>query len=130
MAVLEALTLNHTAIEEINKLILASSIFEMFFPSTATILQRKLGEHFGKELSFPCFDISAACARFIFGLKEAYQAILSSDIKKFLVVGSEIFSRLLSWQKDEIQTDWKISTLFGDGAGAAILGQFLKVMEF
>src|SRR6185295_8733104 len=76
----------------------------------AAILQRKLG-----AANIPAFDISAACAGFLYGLSIADQFIRTGAQRRVLVVGVELLSRILNW-KDRVTC-----VLFGDGAGAAIL---------
>ncbi len=103
---------------DIDLIIVATSTPDMVFPSTASILQRKLadlgGEH-AKVLGCPAFDVQAVCSGFIYGLTVANSMIVSGAAKRVLVVGSEIFSRLLDFQ------DRTTCVLFGDGAGAVVL---------
>ncbi len=80
------------------------------FPSTACIIQDKLG-----ATGAGAFDISAACTGFIYGLETARTYIVSQAAEKVLVIGAEIYSRVLDW------TDRNTCVLFGDGAGAALL---------
>ena len=86
---------------DIDLIIVATSTPDMVFPSTASILQRKLadlgGEH-AKVLGCPAFDVQAVCSGFIYGLTVANSMIVSGAAKRVLVVGSEIFSRLLDFQ--------------------------------
>jgi 3-oxoacyl-[acyl-carrier-protein] synthase III len=79
-------------------------------PACAAFLQRKLGVS-----QIPAFDVSAACAGFIYGLSIADQFIRSGTYRRILVVGVELLSRILNW-KDRVTC-----VLFGDGAGAAVL---------
>lgn len=79
-------------------------------PACAAYLQRKLGAS-----QIPAFDVSAACAGFIYGLSICDQFIRSGTYKRILVVGVELLSRILNW-KDRVTC-----VLFGDGAGAAVL---------
>jgi 3-oxoacyl-[acyl-carrier-protein] synthase-3 len=81
-------------------------------PSCATHLQHKLGAE-----EIPAFDISAACAGFVYGLTIADQFIATGAANCVLVVGVELLSRVLNWQ------DRTTCVLFGDGAGAVVLGQ-------
>jgi 3-oxoacyl-[acyl-carrier-protein] synthase III len=83
---------------------------DMFFPSTACIIQTKLGIK-----NIPVFDISAACSGFIYGLEIAKNLILGGGYKTGLVLSAETMSRLTDY------TDRSICVLLGDGAGAAIL---------
>jgi 3-oxoacyl-[acyl-carrier-protein] synthase-3 len=82
------------------------------FPSTATFMQKKLG-----AMSGGCaFDLSAACAGFIYGLSIGDAFVRRGQFKRVLVVGVEILSRIIDW------TDRGTCVLFGDGAGAVLLG--------
>lgn len=96
--------------EEIDLLIVATTTPDHTFPSTATIVQNKLGVH-----GFPAFDIQAVCAGFIYALTIADQFIRSGTAKCVVVVGAETISHLLNWQ------DRTTCVLFGDGAGAVVL---------
>lgn len=80
------------------------------FPSTACILQDKLG-----VTDIPAFDLSAACTGFIYGMSTATQYIETGAYDNILVVGTEVFSKILDWE------DRNTCVLFGDGAGAAVL---------
>jgi 3-oxoacyl-[acyl-carrier-protein] synthase-3 len=82
----------------------------MEFPSTACILQPKLGAR-----TCPAFDMQAVCSGFVFGLATADQFIRSGSCRNALVVGAEIYSRILDW------SDRATCVLFGDGAGAVVL---------
>src|SRR5580658_7962077 len=84
---------------------------DMPMPATAVFVQQKLGAG-----CCPAFDLSAACAGFVFGLSIADQFIASGQMKHVLVVGVELLSRVIDW------TDRTTCVLFGDGAGAAVLG--------
>ncbi len=95
---------------DIDLIIVATSTPDMVFPATACILQDKLGIKHSVA-----FDIQAVCAGFIFGLATADKFIRSGAAKCALVVGSEVFSRIMNWQ------DRGTCVLFGDGAGAVIL---------
>ncbi len=95
---------------DIDLIIVATSTPDMVFPSTACILQDKLGIKHSVA-----FDIQAVCAGFVFGLAIADKFILAGSTKCALVVGSEVFSRIMNWQ------DRGTCVLFGDGAGAVIL---------
>ena len=96
--------------DDIDLIIVATSTPDMVFPSTACILQDKLGIK-----DCVAFDIQAVCAGFVFGLATADKFIRSGASKCALVVGAEIFSRIMNWQ------DRGTCVLFGDGAGAVIL---------
>ena len=95
---------------DIDLIILATSTPDKIFPSSACILQARLGIH-----GCPAFDIQAVCTGFIYALTVAEKFIQSGSSKKALVVGAEVFSRILNWE------DRGTCVLFGDGAGAVIL---------
>lgn len=95
---------------DIDLIIVATSTPDMIFPSTACILQDKLGIKHSVA-----FDMQAVCAGFVFGLATADKFIRSGASKCALVVGAEVFSRIMNWQ------DRGTCVLFGDGAGVAIL---------
>lgn len=98
--------------KDIDLVIVATSTPDNVFPSTACILADKLG------LRNPmAFDLSAACSGFIYGLTLADSFIKSGKARNVLVVGSEVFSKLIDW------TDRTTAVLFGDGAGAVILSK-------
>jgi 3-oxoacyl-[acyl-carrier-protein] synthase III len=97
--------------EDIDLIIVATSTPDMIFPSTAAILQDKLGI----KNSGAAFDVQAVCSGFVYALATADKFIRSGDHKCALVVGAEIFSRILDWN------DRGTCVLFGDGAGAVIL---------
>ena len=96
--------------EEIDLIIVATSTPDMVFPSTATLLQHKLG-----IAGCPAFDVQAVCSGFIYALTVADAMIQSGSASKALVVGSEVFSRILDFK------DRTTCVLFGDGAGAVVL---------
>lgn len=96
---------------DIDLIVLATSTPDFIFPSTATILQDKLGITNGA----PAFDLQAVCGGFIYGLGVADKFIRSGSHRRVLVVGAETFSRILDW------TDRGTCVLFGDGAGAVVL---------
>jgi 3-oxoacyl-[acyl-carrier-protein] synthase-3 len=95
---------------ELDLIILATSAPDRLFPSTACILQDRLGAY-----GCPAFDVQAACSGFIFALSIADQYIQAGTAKRVLVVGSEVNSRIVDW------TDRATCILFGDGAGAVVL---------
>jgi 3-oxoacyl-[acyl-carrier-protein] synthase III len=95
---------------DIDLIIVATSTPDMVFPSTACILQDKLGV---KDAI--AFDIQAVCAGFIYGLATADKFIRTDAAKCALVVGTEVFSRIMNWQ------DRSTCVLFGDGAGAVVI---------
>ncbi|AFH64277.1 beta-ketoacyl-ACP synthase III [Paenibacillus caseinilyticus] len=98
--------------EEIDLIIVATVTPDMSFPSTSCILQDKLG---AKKAA--AFDLSAACSGFIYGLANAANFIATGMYKYALVVGAEVLSRITDY------TDRNTCILFGDGAGAVVLGQ-------
>lgn len=106
----QALQAAHLQAQDIDLIIVATSTPDMVFPSTATILQHKLGAH-----GCPAFDVQAVCSGFIYALTVADAMIRAGTATRALVVGSEIFSRLLDFQ------DRTTCVLFGDGAGAVVL---------
>lgn len=106
-----ALAAANVAADEIDLIVLATSTPDMIFPSTATIVQHKLG-----IAGCPAFDVQAVCAGFMYALNTANAYIKSGMAKKALVIGAETFSRILDWE------DRSTCVLFGDGAGAVVLG--------
>jgi len=96
---------------DIDLIVLATSTPDFIFPSTATVLQDKLGITNGS----PAFDLQAVCGGFIYALTVADKFIRSGSHRRALVVGAETFSRILDW------TDRGTCVLFGDGAGAVVL---------
>lgn len=96
--------------DEIDLVVVATSTGDMLFPSTACLLQSKIG---AKKAA--AFDVQAACSGFIYALTTANAMIQSGQVKTALVVGAEVISRLLDWN------DRTTCVLFGDGAGAVIL---------
>src|SRR6202008_4394035 len=105
-----ALESANTAASEIDLIIVATSTPDMVFPSAACILQNKLG-----IAGCPAFDIQAVCSGFVYALTVADAMIRTGSATKALVVGSEVFSRLLDFD------DRTTCVLFGDGAGAVVL---------
>ncbi|MFA6358110.1 MAG: beta-ketoacyl-ACP synthase III [Candidatus Omnitrophota bacterium] len=98
--------------EDLDLIIVATITGDMPFPAVATIVQDKLGAK-----KAVCFDISAACAGFVYGLSVAEKFIASSVYKNALVIGAETLSSITDWQ------DRNTCVLFGDGAGAAVLAE-------
>jgi len=108
-AALEAAGLKPT---DIGMIIVSSTTPRMVFPSTACLLQERFG-----IAGCPAFDLNAsACAGFMYGLSIADQYIRTGTIKHILVIGSEVMSRIIDW------SDRGTCVLFGDGAGAIVLG--------
>lgn len=97
---------------EIDLIIVATTTPDMVFPSTACILQHKLGISNG-----PAFDVQAVCSGFIYALATADMFVSSGKCRNALVVGTEVYSRIIDWN------DRSTCVLFGDGAGAVILTQ-------
>ena len=95
---------------DIDLIIVATSTPDFVFPSTACLLQAKLGVK-----GCPAFDVQAVCSGFVYGLGIADNFIRSGTHKRALVVGAEVFSRILDWN------DRGTCVLFGDGAGAVVL---------
>lgn len=96
--------------EDLELLIVCTITPDMQFPATASIVQAKLG-----AMKAAPFDISAACAGFIYGLTVAQQFIANGTYKNALVIGAEKLSAITDWN------DRNTCVLFGDGAGAAVL---------
>ncbi|TDR31090.1 beta-ketoacyl-ACP synthase III [Hydromonas duriensis] len=96
--------------EELDLIIVGTSTGDMMFPSSACLLQSRIG---AKKAA--AFDVQAACTGFIYALTTANAMIRSGQIKTALVVGAEVISRLLDW------SDRTTCVLFGDGAGAVVL---------
>lgn len=97
--------------QDIDLIIVATSTPDMVFPSTAAILQNKLGITNG----CPVFDVQAVCSGFVYALTVADAMIRAGTAKRALVVGAEVFSRILNFN------DRTTCVLFGDGAGAVVL---------
>ena len=96
---------------EIDLIIVATATPDMQFPATATMVQHKLGVG-----GCPAFDVQAVCAGFMYAISTANAYIKSGMSKKALVIGAEVFSRIMDW------SDRTTCVLFGDGAGAVVLG--------
>ena len=98
------------SIDDIDALVVATTTPDMIFPSTASIVQYKLG---GKD--FPAWDIQAVCSGFVYGLAQVDGMMRSGMFKRVLLIGAESMSRIVDW------TDRNTCVLFGDGAGAMVL---------
>ena len=96
--------------QDIDLIIVATSTPDMVFPSTACILQHKLGSH-----GCPAFDVQAVCSGFVYALSVADAMIQTGAASRALIVGAEVFSRILDFK------DRTTCVLFGDGAGAVVL---------
>jgi len=96
--------------DEIDLIVVATSTPDFVFPSTACLLQAKLGIK-----GCAAFDVQAVCSGFVYGLAIADSFVRTGQAKCAVVVGAEVFSRILDW------TDRGTCVLFGDGAGAVVL---------
>jgi 3-oxoacyl-[acyl-carrier-protein] synthase-3 len=96
--------------DQLSLIIVATTTPDMVFPSTACILQSKLGVK-----NMPAFDVQAVCSGFVYALNTADLYIKSGQYEYILVVGAEVYSRILDW------SDRGTCVLFGDGAGAVVL---------
>ena len=109
-AALKALEAAGMTADEIELIIVGTTTPDIVFPSTACLLQAKLGIS-----GCGAFDVNAACSGFIFALSVADQFIRAGTVKNVLVIGAETLTRLVDW------TDRATCVLFGDGAGAVVL---------
>jgi 3-oxoacyl-[acyl-carrier-protein] synthase-3 len=96
--------------KSIDLIVVATSTPDFVFPSTACLLQAKLG-----VAGCPAFDVQAVCSGFVYGLAVADNFMRAGESRCALVVGAEVFSRILDWR------DRATCVLFGDGAGAVVL---------
>ncbi|TSK08402.1 MAG: ketoacyl-ACP synthase III [Geobacter sp.] len=96
--------------EEIDLIVVGTLTPDFPFPATACIIQQAI-----KATNAFCFDLSAACSGFIYALSTADKFIRSGQVKKALVIGAEVLSRIVDW------SDRNTCLLFGDGAGAVVL---------
>jgi 3-oxoacyl-[acyl-carrier-protein] synthase III len=106
----QALAAARVSAAQIDLIIVATSTPDMVFPSTACLLQHKLG-----VAGCPAFDVQAVCSGFVYALTVADSMIRSGAATRALVVGAEVFSRILDFN------DRTTCVLFGDGAGAVVL---------
>ncbi|MGZ5042256.1 MAG: beta-ketoacyl-ACP synthase 3, partial [Usitatibacter sp.] len=106
----EALAAAGRGAADVDLIVVATSTPDMVFPSSACLLQAKLGVKRGAA-----FDIQAVCSGFVYALASADLFVRSGQYKCALVVGAEVFSRILDWK------DRGTCVLFGDGAGAAVI---------
>ena len=95
---------------DVDLIVVATTTPDIVFPSTACILQAKLGAGGG-----PAFDIQAVCSGFVYALAVADRLVAAGMARNALVVGAEVYSRILDWN------DRGTCVLFGDGAGAVVL---------
>ncbi|MBS4019178.1 MAG: ketoacyl-ACP synthase III [Dechloromonas sp.] len=110
IAAQRALEMAGVAAADLDLIVVATSTPDFIFPSTACIIQGKLGNK-----GAAAFDVQAVCAGFTYALGIAEKFIVSGSHKKALVIGAEVFSRILDWN------DRGTCVLFGDGAGAVVL---------
>lgn len=110
LAARQALDAAGCTAQDIDLIICATSTPDMVFPSTACLIQRALGVH-----GCAAFDVQAVCSGFIYALTVADSMIRTGAARRALVVGAEVFSRLLDF------SDRTTCVLFGDGAGAVVL---------
>lgn len=99
------------AIEDIDLIVLATATPDATFPATATQVQHALGGR-----GFPAFDVAAVCSGFLYALGTADSMLRTGMARRALVIGAETFSRIVDWE------DRATCVLFGDGAGAFVLG--------
>lgn len=97
--------------KELDLIVVATATPDMLFPSTACLVQKKLGAN-----KIGAFDISAACCGFLYGLSLTKQFITSGEYRHILLIGAETLSKIVDWK------DRNTCVLFGDGAGAVVLG--------
>jgi len=106
----QALTASGVAASSVELIIVATATPDMLFPSTACLVQERLGA----KQAF-AFDLSAACTGFLYALAVADQYIRTGTYRTVLVIGAEVLSRMIDW------TDRTTCILFGDGAGAVVV---------
>lgn len=109
-AALQAMEMAGVSAQQLDMILVATTTPDKIFPSTATLLQARLGNH-----GAPAFDLQAVCTGFVYALSVADQYIKNGVAKRVLVVGAETLSRITNWQ------DRNTCVLFGDGAGAVVL---------
>ena len=115
-----AVAAGHRALEragvdpsDVDQVLVATSTPDFLgFPSTASLVQHGLG-----AVNAGAMDLTAACTGFVYGLETARAFVLAGTAKRVLVIGAEVFSRILDW------TDRNTCILFGDGAGAVLVGE-------
>ncbi len=106
----EALADAGITVHDLDALIVATTTPDMIFPSTASIVQAKLG-----GAGFAAWDVQAVCAGFVYALAQADACIRAGLFRRVLVIGAETMSRIVNWK------DRTTCVLFGDGAGAVVL---------
>ena len=109
-AALRAMNVAGVTADQLDLIVVATITPDMPFPSTACLVQRKLG-----AFRAAAFDLEAACSGFIYGLEIAQQFIMSRTYDTVLVIGAEKLSSIVDWK------DRNTCVIFGDGAGAAVL---------
>ena len=109
-AALQAMEAAGVGKREIDLIVVATTTADQVFPSTACLLQHRLGIE-----GHPAFDVQAVCAGFLFALGVADKFVRTGASRCALVIGAETFSRIIDW------TDRRTCVLFGDGAGAVVL---------
>ncbi|MBI4297044.1 MAG: ketoacyl-ACP synthase III [Chloroflexi bacterium] len=110
MAASQALASAGMEPQDLDLVLVATCTPEHLLPASASVVQNALGAR-----RAAAFDLNAACSGFVYALATAYQFIAAGNFENILVVGSEIYSRILNWK------DRSTSILFGDGAGAVLL---------
>lgn len=111
LAALSALESSGTSAEELDGIIVGTVSGDMIFPATACLIQDRLG-----AARAAAFDLNAACCGFIYGVNAAHALISAGGMDKVLVVGVELLSKITDW------SDRATCVLFGDGAGAVVMG--------
>jgi 3-oxoacyl-[acyl-carrier-protein] synthase-3 len=96
--------------KDLQAIVVATVSGDYYFPSTACLLQERLGVD-----TIPAFDVSAACAGFVYGMSVVHSYARSGDYGRMLLVGADALSTMVNWQ------DRSTCVLFGDGAGAIVL---------
>jgi len=109
-AAMDALDDAGLSADDIDLIIVATSTPDLTFPSTATIIQERLGMNHGAA-----FDVQAVCSGFLYGINVIDAMMRAGNAKRALLIGAETFSRILDWE------DRGTCVLFGDGAGAIVL---------
>jgi 3-oxoacyl-[acyl-carrier-protein] synthase-3 len=107
-----ALTSAGLAGSDLDLIVTATASPDFYFPATATLIGERVGAR-----GVPGYDLSAACTGFVYALAQAYGQLTAGLADRVLVVGTEVFSRLLNWG------DRSTCVLFGDGAGAVVLAR-------
>ncbi|WP_088066520.1 beta-ketoacyl-ACP synthase III [Gottfriedia luciferensis] len=110
-AAVEALKDANVKAEELDLILVATVTPDMSFPSVACVIQERLGAK-----NAAAMDISAACAGFIYGVVTATQFVKTGTYSRILVIGAEKLTKIVNWE------DRNTAVLFGDGAGAAVIG--------